>query len=398
MRTHKNTRWFLAAGAALLTATIPVPFAACAAAAPTPAQQPPPPGQPVDRPFEIVRLDPGLDAVISADAKPELLAEGFGLTEGPVWVPQRSSRDSHAADPGGYLLFSDLISNVIYKWTPGGEVTVFLEKAGYSGEDINNAGTQTRRGRMAVLLIGPNGETLDSQGRLVWCASPDGTILRLENDGTRTVLADKYQGKRFNGPNDLVIRSDGALYFTDSDFGLRGSAKSPQKELAFNGVYLVRNRQATLLVDDRQLGGPPNGITLSPDERYLYLSAGFTKMMRYEVRPDGTLGAGTVFFQGGEGIVDGMKTDRQGNLYSTGGAGPGAIRVSSPEGRHLGTIHLPVSSKEPRQQVCATNLAFGDADARSLYITACTALYRIRVKIPGVMPGPHAPTSERHTP
>ena len=311
-----------------------------------------------------------------------------------MWVPHGLPGDSPAADARGYLLFSDLISNVIYKWTPGGEVTVFLEKAGYSGDDINNAGTQTRRGRMAVLLIGPNGETLDSQGRLVWCASPDGTILRLEKDGTRTVLADKYQGKRFNGPNDVVIRSDGALYFTDSDFGLRGSAKSPQKELSFNGVYLVRNRQATLLVDDRELGGPPNGIALSPDERYLYLSSGFTKMMRYEVKPDGTLGQGTVFFQGGEGIVDGMKTDRQGNLYSTGGAGPGAIRVSSPEGRHLGTIHLPISSKEPRQQVCATNLAFGDADARSLYITACTALYRIRVKIPGVLPGP----PERHLP
>jgi gluconolactonase len=395
MRTHKNSRWFPVAVAAWFA--VAGAAAGGAAAAPTSTQQRAPQQrssqQPQDRPFEIVRADPQLDAVISRDAKPELLASGFGLTEGPVWVPRGQTRGSHVRDAGGYLLFSDLISNVIYKWTPGGEVTVFQDKAGYSGDDINNAGTQTRRGRMAVLLIGPNGETLDPQGRLVWCASPDGTILRLENDGTRTVLADKYQGKRFNGPNDVVIRSDGALYFTDSDFGLRGSAKSPQKELAFNGVYLVRDRQATLLVDDKELGGPPNGIALSPDERYLYLSAGFTKMMRYEVKPDGTLGSGTVFFQGGEGIVDGMKTDRQGNLYSTGGAGPGAIRISSAEGRHLGTLHLPVSSKEPRQQVCATNVAFGDADGRSLYITACTALYRIRVKIPGVLPGTHAPTS-----
>jgi len=397
MRTQKNARRILT-GIVALTVVAGTSSAGLAAAPPLSQQVPPPQRpplqQPLDRGFEIVRIDPHLDEVIAADAKPELLAEGFGLTEGPVWVPRRDPRSANAADPGGYLLFSDLISNVIYKWTPGGEVTVFLEKAGYSGDDINNAGTQTRRGRMAVLLIGPNGETLDPQGRLVWCASPDGTILRLEKDGTRTVLADKYQGKRFNGPNDVVIRSDGALYFTDSDFGLRGSAKSPQKELAFNGVYLVKNnRQATLLVDDKELGGPPNGIALSPDERYLYLSSGFTKMMRYEVKADGTLGAGTVFFQGGEGIVDGMKTDRQGNLYSTGGAGPGAIRISSPEGKHLGTIHLPVSSKEPRQQVCATNLAFGDTDARSLYITACTALYRIRVKIPGVMPGLQAPTS-----
>ncbi len=355
------------------------------------SQAPPPPL--ADRPFGIVRADPSLDELIAPDARLELLAEGFGLTEGPVWVAEGKS---------GYLLFSDLIANVIYRWTPPadgskgdvsagasrGNVAVFLEKAGYSGNDLNNAGTQTRRGRMAVLLIGPNGETLDGQGRLIYCASPDGTVVRLEKDGTRTVLAEKYEGKRFNGPNDVVARSDGGLYFTDSDFGLRGSAKSPQKELSFNGVYFVKDGVPSLVVDDRTLGGMPNGIALSPDEKYLYLSAGFTKMWRYEVRPDGALGAGIIFFQGGEGIVDGMKTDRRGDLYSTGGAGPGAVRISSPEGKHLGTLHMPVSTREPLQQICATNLAFGDADGKSLYITACTALYRIRLKVPGVMPGP----------
>jgi gluconolactonase len=329
--------------------------------------------EPAERPFGIVRIDPSLDSLVAPNAKLELLAEGFGLTEGPVWVPE--GRD-------GYLLLSDLTANVIYKWTPAG-VSVFLDKAGYSGTDINNAGTQTRRGRVAVIMIGPNGQALDPQGRLVWCASPDGTLVRLEKDGSRTVVADKYQGKRFNGPNDLVIRSDGAIYFTDSDFGLRGSSKSPQKELSFNGVYLVKDGTTTLLLDDKTLGGFPNGITLSPDEKYLYLSSSFTKMMRYELKPDGTLGAGQVFFEGGEGIVDGMKTDRNGNLYSTGGAGPGAIRISSPEGKHLGTLHLPISNREPRQQICATNVAFGDADGKSLFITACTALYRIRVKVPG---------------
>jgi gluconolactonase len=346
------------------------------AAAGARAQTPPPV---MERPFEIVRLDPALDAVLSPKAKAERLADGFGLTEGPVWVREGA---------GGYLLFSDLISNVIYKWSPQQPVSVFLEKAGYTGDDINNAGTQTRRGRMAVLLIGPNGETLDREGRLVYCASPDGTVVRLERDGTRTVLAARYQGKRFNGPNDLVIRSDGALYFTDSDFGLRGSRNSPLKELPFNGVYLVKDGTVTLLVDDKALGGFPNGITMSPDEKFLYLSSGFTKMWRYEVKPDGTLGEGKVFFEGGEGIVDGMKTDVRGNLYSTGGAGPGAIRISSPEGKHLGTIHLPVSAREPREQICATNVAFGDADGKSLYITACEALYRVRVNIPGVRPGP----------
>ncbi|MEP7244288.1 MAG: SMP-30/gluconolactonase/LRE family protein [Gammaproteobacteria bacterium] len=335
----------------------------------------------VDRPFSIIKVDPSLDSLISPNAKLEVIGDRFGLTEGPVWMPEGKS---------GALLVSDLISNVIYKVTPGGDVSVFLDKAGYSGDDINNAGTQTKRGRMAVLMIGPNGETLDPQGRLVWCASNDGTILRLEKDGTRTVLASKYEGKRFNGPNDIAMRSDGAVYFTDSDFGLRGMFKAPLKELTFNGVYLVKDDKVTLLLDDKTLGGFPNGIALSPDEKYLYLSSAFTKMMRYEVKPDGTLGAGTVFFAGGEGIVDGMKTDRKGNLYSTGGAGPGAVRISSAEGKHLGTLHMPWSNKEPKQQTCATNVAFGDADGKGLYITACTALYRIRVNVPGVLPGPAA--------
>ena len=194
------------------------------------------PAEPPERPFGIVKMDPSLDALIAPNAKLEVLAEGFGLTEGPVWMPEGKS---------GGLLLSDLTANVIYKWTPQG-VSVFLDKAGYSGTDFNNAGTQTKRGRVAVIMIGPNGEALDPQGRLVWCASPDGTIVRLEKDGSRTVLADKYEGKRFNGPNDLVIRSDGAIYFTDSDFGLRGSFKSPQKELTFNGVYLVKDGKTTL--------------------------------------------------------------------------------------------------------------------------------------------------------
>jgi gluconolactonase len=334
----------------------------------------------VERPFGIVKSDPSLDALISPNAKLELVGTGFGLTEGPVWVPEGNS---------GYLLFSDLVSNVIYKWSPPkGDVSVFLDKAGYSGTDFNNAGTQTKRGRMAVIMIGPNGITRDPQGRVVFCASPDGTIVRLEKDGSRTILADKFEGKRFNGPNDLAVRSDGAVYFTDSDFGLRGSSKSPQKEMSFNGVWLVKDGKTTLVIDDKTLGGFPNGITLSPDEKYLYLTSSFTKMMRYELKPDGTIGAGKVFFEGGEGIVDGMKTDRKGNLYSTGGAGPGNIRVSSPEGKQLGVIHLPVVLKEPRQQICATNVAFGDADGKGLYITACTDLYRIRVNVPGVIPGP----------
>jgi gluconolactonase len=333
-----------------------------------------------ERPYSIERFDPALDEIVAPDAELELLGDRYGLTEGPVWVQEGDS---------GYLLFSDLISNVIWKRTPEGELSVYLDGAGYSGEDFMNAGTQTKRGRMFVIMIGPNGLTLDPQGRLIYAAPPDRAVMRLEDDGTRTVVADRFDGKRLNGPNDVAVRSDGAVYFTDSDFGLRGSRNSPDKELSFNGVYLVKDGRVTLLIDDQELGGFPNGITFSPDEKYLYLNAGFAKMMRYEVEPDGTISNGTTFFEGGGGIVDGMKTDRRGNLYSTGGAGPGEVRITSPEGNTLGMIHLPVSHAEPRPQICATNVAFGDSDGRGLYITACEHVYRIRLRTPGVLPGPH---------
>jgi len=239
-------------------------------------------------------------------------------------------------------------------------------------------------------MIGPNGETLDSQGRLIWCASNDGTVLRLEKDGTRTVLADKFEGKRFNGPNDVVATSNGAVIFTDSDFGLRGGNKSPLKQMPFNGVWWAKDHVTKLLIDDKNLGGFPNGIALSPDDKYLYLTSSFKKIMRYELHPDGTLGNSTVFAEGGPGIVDGMKTTLKGDLLSTGGAGPGEIRVTSAEGKHLGTIHLPITDSEPQQQICATNIAFGDSDGKGLYITACEVLYRIRMNTPGVRPGlPH---------
>jgi gluconolactonase len=332
---------------------------------------------PAPRPFRIVKLDPALDAIVAPDARLELLGDRFGLTEGPVWVPD---------DGAGYLLFSDLISNVIYKWAPGGEISVFLERSGYSGDDITHAGYQTRRGRMAVLLIGPNGLSLDAEGRLLYLATPDRTVMRLEPNGTRTVLADRYAGKRFNGPNDLTTRSDGALYVTDSVFGLRDGLANPAAELAFSGVYLIKDGATTLLYSNADnAGGWPNGITLSPDERHLYLNAGFQNILRYEVAPDGTISNGEIFIAG-EGS-DGMKVDRLGNLYTTSGAGPGEVRITSPDGKRLGVLELPVPSGEPQAQVCATNVAFGDNDSRTLYITACEHVYRIRLNVPGVHPG-----------
>jgi gluconolactonase len=358
---------------------------ACMVSAAAGAQAPATPPQPAMRgdgpppaaqPFSITRADPALDALVDPRAKAELLANGFGLNEGPVWIPEGNS---------GYLLIGGLLDNVIYKITPQNAVSVFLDNAGYTGDDANHTGTQTRSGRSHVLLIGPSCASLDAQGRLVWCADNDRAIMRLEKDGTRTVLAGGFEGKHFSGPNDLAIKSDGAIYFTDNDFGLRDAGKSPRKELP-NGIWRVQDGRATLLLDDKTLGGIPNGITFSPDEHYLYLTAG-RKMMRYEVRADGTLGASSLFAEG-VGIGDGMKVDQKGNIYSTGGAGPGVIRITSAEGKFLGSLNLPIYGGEPKKQICATNDAFGGADGKTLFITACDAVYRIRMKATGVVPGP----------
>jgi gluconolactonase len=244
---------------------------------------------------------------------------------------------------------------------------------------------------MHVLLIGPNGITVDSQGRVVYCASPDRRIMRLEKDGRRTVIAEMYEGKRFSGPNDLVYRSDGTLYFTETIWGLRGARdklRSSERELPFTGVFAVKDGKTALLVNDTQLGGMPNGLAFSPDEKLLYVNAGDARIMRYEVRADGTLGVGTVFVNG-EGS-DGIKVDVKGNVYTTTGAGPGEVRIFSPAGVRIGTIKLPVSNREPRAQICATNVAFGDSDGKGLYITACEHVYRVRMEVEGIRPKPGA--------
>src|SRR5688572_14003857 len=176
-------------------------------------------------PFRIEKFDPRLDEIVDANATLETLGDRFALTEGPVWVPEGS----------GYLLFSDNAANVIYKWSAGNPLSVFLERSGFTGTDNSRVGAQTIAGRVAILLIGSNGLALDPQGRLVVTAMADRSVYRLEKDGTRTVLADRYDGKRFSGPNDIVVKSDGAVYFTDSVWGLRGAEKDPGRELPFSG-------------------------------------------------------------------------------------------------------------------------------------------------------------------
>ena len=316
----------------------------------------------------IERFDPALDAIVSTNAKVELLAGDFGIAEGPVWIEDR---------PTGYLLFSDIAANVIYKWTPDGQVSVFLEKSGYTGGDPLNVGGQVNsgaRGRLAVIALGSNGLTLDPQGRVVIASHGDRNIARLEKDGTRTVLADRHDGKRFNGPNDLVVKSNGALYFTDAVFGLRGGAKSPAREMPFFGVFLVKDGKVAVVDKDPQ-GGSPNGIALSPDEKYLYVGSG-GKILRYDIQPNDMAANGRVLIESG---TDGMKVDQKGNLYLTAN---GNVLIVSPEGKRLGQIRLPGEAAGNG----ALNLGFGDSDAKTLYITAQTRLYRIRLNVPGTRP------------
>lgn len=316
----------------------------------------------------IRRLDPALDAIVSTSAKLELLkGDYFGITEGPLWIQDGAS---------GYLLFSDVGANVIYKWTPDGKLSVFLERSGYTGKDISSVGNIVNNGRLNVATSGSNGITMDRQGRLVFSAMGDRAIVRLEKDGTRTVLADHYEGKRLNSTNDLVMKSNGTVYFTDPPSGLRGGNNSLDKELPFRGVLLVKDGKLQLLDKDPH-GASPNGIALSPDEKYLYVNGG-QKITRYEVQADDTVANGRLFIDmsadKAPGGTDGMKVDQKGNVYCT---GPGGIWIISPEGKHLGTILLPES---------ATNIAFGDADSKTLYITALKTLYRIRLNTPGVRP------------
>jgi len=330
---------------------------------------------PQAKPFSITKNDPMLDQIVAPDAKLIELASGFGLTEGGLWMPEGQS---------GYWIFTGLLDNVLYKVTPQKQVSVFMEKAGYTGTDPEHVGTQTRSGRSHVLLIGPSCTGMDHQGRLVWCADNDRQVMRLEKDGTHTVLSGGMNGQKFSGPNDIAIAADDAVYVTDNDFGLRDGGKNPDKQLQ-NGIYRIKDGETTLVLSGADLGGIPNGIALSPDGKSMYLSTAGAKMRRYAVNPDGTLGAFSVFTEG-VGIGDGQKTDKAGNVFSASGAGPGIIRITSPKGQLLGTINLPIYGGEPKKQICATNEAFGGPDGRTLFIAGCDAVFTVQLKTAGIVP------------
>lgn len=303
---------------------------------------------------EVARHDPAIEKIIGPNPKLFKLAEGFKFTEGPVWTKNG-------------LLFSDPNANSIYKYSTDGKLSVFRSPSGYTGADISE-----------YRQPGSNGITLDPEGNIVFNQHGNRRMVRLTGDGAEQVIADRFEGKRLNSPNDLVYRSDGTLFFTDPNFGLPKFGEDPRKELPFTGVYSVYKGKLQLLT--KEFSGP-NGIALSPDEKYLYVGNwdDHRKVVyRYEASADGTLRNGQLFFDftgfRGEDAIDGLKVDTEGNVYVS---GPGGLQIVSPEGKHLGTIITP-------QHV--HNMAWGDEDGKTLYLAARTGLYRIRLNIAGSRP------------
>lgn len=324
----------------------------------------------------VVRLDPALDALVSSDAKLELVRGDFGFTEGTTWVSEGSS---------GYLLFSDIPANVIYKMSPDGkDLSVYVERSANSGLHpwrwgfIQNNGKDKSDPKYEEYpLIGSNGLALDRQGRLVIATWAGRSIVRMEKDGKRTVLADSYEGKRFGGPNDIVVKNDGAIYFTDTYGGLRLREKDPRKELDFNAVFMWRDGKLTLVVKDVP---NTNGLAFSPDEKILYVNGSFDRYVKaYDVKPDGTVGNGRMLIdmhdEPARGITDGLRVDVKGNLWET---GPGGVWIITPDGKHIGTIKTPE---------LAANVEFGDRDHKTLYIAARTGIYKIRLNVAGIPAG-----------
>jgi gluconolactonase len=310
------------------------------------------PAGPVAQPAgegKVLRLDAAMDGLVPAAAKIEKVATGFQFTEGPLWF-----KDS------GNVWFSDVQGNVTRQLAPDGKVTEILNPGGYDGKDAP-----------AGSFIGPNGMTFDKDGNVLICQHGNRRIARRNKAGVVTTLVDRFEGKRLNSPNDLVFKSDGALYFTDPPYGLIKQDEDPKKELPYNGIYRLKDGKLTLLNKDMTR---PNGIAFSPDEKTLYVAnsdAARKVWMKFPVNDDGTLGAGTVFAdvtaEQSEGLPDGLKVDGKGNVWAT---GPGGVWIFSPEGKHLGTI-------QPTE--VPANCSFAE-EGGVLWMTARTSVYRIKLK------------------
>jgi len=311
------------------------------------------PAQDIKSVGKIIRLDPAFDALVAKDAHIEKVAGGFAFTEGPLWRP------------GGLLWFSDVPGNVIRSVTPAGEVKTIVQKAGGSVSAPPGA------------FIGPNGTIADRDGAVLLCQHGNRRIVRVGKDLTMTPFIEEFEGRRLNSPNDLVYRSDGELYFTDPPYGLTRGDSDPAKELKFNGVFLYKDGKLTPNIRDLTR---PNRIAFSPDEKTPYIANSDDRKrswMRYDVAADSMASNGRMFFDLSaakeRGIPDGMKVDSKGDIYA---AGPEGVWVLSPEGKYLGAI-------QPGET--AANCGWGD-DGKTLYITASTSVYRIRVAIAGQKP------------
>ncbi len=325
-----------------------------AAAAPLAAQhgvRAPDPGQ-----ITIVALDPRFERLVPKGTTIERIANGFTWVEGPAW-DRRTGR----------LLFTDIPNNVVYAWSEVEGVRVFLQPSGYSGAEPF-AGPEP----------GANGLAFDRMGRLLLCQHGDRRLARLESDGRLVSVADRYDGKRLNSPNDVFVAPGGDLYFTDPPFGLPRQFDDPGQELGFTGVYRL-GRDGRLALLSRELTAP-NGIALSPSGRTLYVSNADLKnpvWMSFEVKADGSVGGGRVFHDGrahvaeAAGVPDGMDIDQGGNLFA---AGPGAVFVFAPDGTLLGRVNFGIA---------VSNTAWGD-DGSTLYITASTAVYRMKLRTRGL--------------
>lgn len=269
--------------------------------------------------------------------EPERIATGFSFTEGPVW------------HPSGYLLFTDIPGNSIYRWTPDGKVTKFRSPSGHA-----------------------NGLTFDRQGRLVACEHSNRRVSRTERNGRIVTLASKYNGKKLNSPNDAVVRSDGSIYFTDPPYGLSSAYGLPGlEELGFRGVYrlIPDSKTLELLVGDIS---SPNGLAFSPDEKVLYVAdTELRKIYAFDVSTEGTL-TNRHPFASTIGGPDGIKVDIKGNLYVT--TGLPAVKVYDSKGNDLGVIRIPEMTR---------NCAFGGSENKTLFITASTSVYRIQLKVKG---------------
>ena len=302
---------------------------------------------------KIEVIEKAFNELIDPNAPIEILAEGFRWSEGPVWVPAQQC-----------LLFSDVPNNRIHKWQPGKPVSVFMEKSGFDTE----TGSAERE-------PGSNGLILDSEGRLIVCDHGNRRVYRVEKDGSKKTLADKFEGKRFNSPNDLVIRSNGDIYFTDPPYGLTDKSK---RELDFNGVFRL-TPDGKVSVITRELHRP-NGIALSPDEKTLYVAQSHKPVATYtsyEVKDDGSFVSGKLVYDASvlavkdPGLPDGMVVDKLGNLWAT---GPGGVLVISPDGKLLGRVLTGVAT---------ANCTFGD-DGSTLFMTAGKYLLRVKTKTKGL--------------